>query len=162
MFLSFLDRPDTQGQVWLDHGGLQTIESFGLRASVGSRSAAALIALRDSVAAAVGPELVAWLRGLPRWIQSGNVIVTHAGADPRRSLDDQPPGGLVWGDARWPDEARSDGNWLVHGHFPLARCRIRNRHISVDTGAYYTGMLSAVLIDQGTIRFLDVTRGSRP
>lgn len=156
MLVGFLDDPETAGRLWLRNGGLQTLAAFGI-GGVGL-SGGDLEAARDGLRARLGPERENWLRFLPRLWQSGNVVVTHAGADPRVSIPGQSPRALTWGHRDFGQHSRRDGLWVVHGHTvvpePVARAGI----ISIDTGAYATGRLSALVLDGGGLRFLGVER----
>ena len=146
MLLDFLDDPAGRGRRWLDHGGAQTVESFGLdpRGAPG--------ATRDALAAAMGPDLVAWVRGLPSsWI-SGNVAVVHAAADPARPLDGQDPAVLRWGHRAFPGWRR-DGIWVIRGHVTVGAPTVAQGVVSIDTGAWATDRLTLAHVRPGEIRF---------
>ena len=155
MLLDFLDRPEASG-TWLRHGGLQTLASFGI-ALMAQAPAGRIAQARDALAEAMGPGLIAWLRGLPSLVESGNVAVVHAGADPRKPLAAQSPEALAWGAPGFGRIARSDGLWVVHGHTVVDEAHAEAGRIAIDTGAYATGRLSAVLIDAGGLRFIAET-----
>lgn len=150
MMLDFLEAPERTGDRWLRYGGLQTLASF----DVSRPSGATLEALRDSLRDAMGPELVDWMQALPlRW-QSGNVAVVHAAADPSVPIDRQSPQTLMWGHPNFMKATRSDGLWVVHGHTIVDAATAVDGRISVDTGAYATGRLTAACIEPGEVRFL--------
>ncbi len=151
MLLSFLDDPERRGRTWLGNGGLQTLASFGVAGLSDTSAAAAMIAarrLRD----AMGDALIGWLRQRPLFWRSGNVAVVHAGADPDLAIEDQPAGNLIWGHRAFRKTPRHDGIWLVHGHSIVDAPAIGNGIISIDTGAYATGHLTAVLLGDGPVR----------
>lgn len=154
MMLEFLDDPLSLGPRWLRNGGLQTLASFGIGKG-GLGTDAQIIAARDALARALGPDLLGWLRGLPTRFVSGNVAVVHAGADPERAIEDQPEAALLWGYPGFNTRPRTDGIWVVHGHTITAEVTPRDGRIGVDTGAYANGRLSAVLIENN--RFEVVT-----
>ncbi len=152
MCLAFLDEPEAQGQQWLRNGGLQTLASFGLR-----RPGPEPEELRDAAARlrdAMGEAMVDWLRARPLWWRSGNVAVVHAGADPRRPLEDQEEAVLLWQRPRRGERARTDGVWVVHGHTIVPEPEVAPGRINVDTGAFATGVLTAVLMEPGAVRFV--------
>lgn len=155
LLLAFLEDPARNGVAWLSHGGLQTIESLGLRHVPTSGGAEAMHRLAGHVADAIGPAIIDWLGGLPLWWQNGNVVVVHAGADPRLPLEDQPQRDLIWGNRLWPREPRRDGLWIIHGHTIRPACEIVNDTICIDTGAYASGVLSGAIIGlEDGVRFL--------
>lgn len=153
MMLSFLDDPVGRGGHWLRNGGLQTLASFGVAGLTDSSKGADLQAARDALAAAMGPGLIAWLRARPLWYQSGNVAVVHAGADPGLAIKDQKDAHLLWGHPDFVRKPRSDGLWIVHGHRIVDAPLAENGVISIDTGAYATGCLTAALIAADGVNF---------
>lgn len=156
MLLRFLEAPKREGARWLRNGGLQTLASFGIGGVTASAAPERMVTARDALRAALGLEGETWLRGLPRLIVSGNVAVSHAGADPWRPISQQVPAALSWGHADFGQRARTDGLWVVHGHVVVPAPRVENGVISIDTGAYAGGPLSAALIAGGETRFLGV------
>jgi len=157
MMLGFLDDPEHEARRWLRNGGLQTLASFGIGGLSEVPDAARAVAARDALAAALGPERLAWLRGLPTRFTSGNVAVVHAGADPGVAINIQPDATLLWGHPAFATRARGDGVWVVHGHTITAEIAPREGRIGVDTGAYANGRLSAALIGPGSFEPVSVT-----
>jgi serine/threonine protein phosphatase 1 len=147
MLLSFLDAPERAGPRWMRYGGLQTMASF--RVDLGPGPERDWPAIRDALRAAIGPEMEAWLRGLPLSWRSGNLFVAHAGADPERAIVDQPEHGLLWGGENFYDTPRRDGIWVAHGHVISDSAAPTRGRIPVDTGAYATGRLTAALVEPG-------------
>ena len=154
MLLDFLDRPSERGPRWLRNGGLQTLASFGIGGLVETSEGSALETAANRLAAALGPELEGWLRGLPLHWHSGNVHAVHAAADPGLPMSEQLPRTLLWGRGEFFRSPRSDGNWIVHGHTVVAQPLAENGRIAVDTGAVYTGRLTAARIVKGKVTFI--------
>ena len=155
MLIQFLDNPHQAAPRWLRYGGLQTLASFGLRGVSETMSGADLERIRDGLRAALGAELEAWLRDLPLVVQSGNVAIVHAAADPQLPILQQDRSVLLWGHADFARHPRADGIWIAHGHTVVPEIRQRRGRLSVDTGAYATGRLSAALVEpDGQVRKL--------
>ena len=154
MLLNFLDSPARAGPRWLRHGGLQTLSSFGLGYVAQTAPADAWEDLRAQLQTVMGPELLEWLRGLPLFWQSGNVAVTHAGADPATPLNAQTAQHLIWGHPDFTTTPRRDGHWVVHGHTIVDSPQVSAGRIAVDTGAYATGRLTAAIVTPEGARFL--------
>ncbi|RWR08153.1 metallophosphoesterase [Paenirhodobacter populi] len=148
MLLRFLDAPETGGEAWLRHGGIETLASFGITDPVPDT------ATRDALRRAMAPGLEDWLRALPLFWQSGNVAVVHAAADPRTPIAQQNPQYLLWGHPGFGRVLRRDGVWVVHGHVIRSAPGRAGGVISIDTGAWRTGQLTAALISAGTLDFL--------
>lgn len=162
MMLDFLDQPEKRGARWLRNGGLQTLASFGVggvsEASVGSAMVTARDKLRDSMPD--GTE--EWLRSLPLCWSSGNLWVVHGAADPALSMEDQDEKVLLWGHGAFLQQPRRDGIWVAHGHTVVPLPEQRRSRIAVDTGAYYTGCLTAAsVMPSGEVDFIQARNPAR-
>lgn len=153
MLERFLAAPDRHGPRWLRYGGLQTMASYGIAPPPETAPPEKWAEARDRLRTAMGPELLTWLAALPDWWQSGNVAVLHAAADPALPLDEQELEPMLWGHPAFMETPRSDGTWVVHGHTITEDPRPAAGRIPVDTGAYATGRLTAVLVQTGSIDF---------
>lgn len=154
MMIDFLEDPVQTGNLWLYYGGLSTMISVGFRGLKGKNDADSLIWARDHLRAHLGPEREAWLRTLPRAFESGNVAVVHAAANPARPIGEQ-AAELTWGHEDFPRKARRDGLWIVHGHSIVEQARQKNGVISIDTGAYSSNRLTAAVLRDGAVTFLE-------
>ncbi|MFU1478381.1 metallophosphoesterase [Roseovarius sp. C7] len=136
LFLDFLH----DGSIWSEHiksglswlnprmGGDTTLASYGVTAS---EAEPALAAAR----AAVPEAHVAFLRGLPRLHQRGDLLFVHAGIDPRKPLEWQDPVDLIW--IRDPFLTYRDPlPWLVvHGHSAMEYPEHCGNRVNLDGGA---------------------------
>lgn len=156
MMLDFLDQPDPRTARWLRYGGLQTLASFGVKGGVETQDQTLLTRLRDDLASAMGDDLIAWVRALPLHLQRGNVAIVHAAADPAVPLEAQDDKTLIWGHPDFGRIARRDGQWVVHGHTIVNVPEQRGGVISIDTGAYATGRLTAAHLSDGACAFIGV------
>ncbi|PIE10269.1 MAG: serine/threonine protein phosphatase [Rhodobacterales bacterium] len=153
MLLRTLDDPQRNGSRWLRYGGLQTMASFGVSGVAETTSGPALTDARDRLAERMGPDMIAWLRALPSVWQSGNVVVTHAGANPAHPIKDQDSKALRWGHPDFRRTARKDGLWVVHGHYVTEHPVMEKGRINVDTGAYTTGKLTVAHFEDTNVSF---------
>lgn len=154
MMLDFIDDPVGAGVRWLRNGGVQTLASCSIDGIAELSPPAALVEAAARLADALGPDLLSWLRALPLHLESGNVHVVHAGADPAVRMSDQDPQTLIWGHAKFASVDRSDGQWVVHGHTIVTEPMVMRGRISVDTGAWYSERLTAARIAAGEVRFV--------
>lgn len=151
LLLDFLDGEDEDGR-WLRFGGLQTLLSYGISGPAalgGALQGSGYETLRQELAGALGRH-VELLRELESSYQTGNVFFAHAGADPSRPLDLQSHSALVWGAPGFRDRPRSDGNWVVYGHYIVEDPMVENGRIGIDTGAYFSQRLTAVRLETGS------------
>lgn len=153
MMLGFLRDPDSAAR-WLRFGGRETLMSYGIRgaADLGRRGAAA--GVRAELAEALGPHL-GFVEGLRLCHRAGNLFFAHAGADPANPVDEQEVQALLWGCKAFATKPRDDGIWVVHGHVVVDRPGAAGGRISVDTGAYFSGRLTAARIFGGEVSFIE-------
>ena len=158
MLLEVLDRPEKAPR-WLSHGGAETLESFGIVPPPRPQdlSENALQALIEGLKQCLGGDLISWLRALPLSWRSGNVVLTHAGANPRRPFDQQSEQDLIWGSRDFLHRRRRDGVWVVHGHWIMDAPHKQGGRIAVDTGAYATGRLTCACIAENDVSYLTIT-----
>lgn len=149
MMLDFLDDPGGRGARWLRNGGLQTLASFGVRGATQDAPEAEMHRLARDLRAAMPAGQEAWLRARPLMWQSGNILCVHAAADPALPPAAQVEKTLLWGSRRFLDQPRQDGICVVHGHTVVDTPQRHATRIAVDTGAYYTGRLTAVALMTG-------------
>lgn len=151
--LDVLDGSQMAHRFWMKFGGEETLRSWGIdaeliaAANVSEQSEPALI---EALRCAVPDRIVAWLRSLPSHYLHGDYLFVHAGVRPRLPLDAQADEDLLW--IREPFiSSKVKHPWLVvHGHSEADEIELRANRIGVDTGAYRTGILSAVGIESGT------------
>lgn len=146
MMLDFLDDPVGSGPRWMRHGGLQTLASFGIGGVRDTSEDAALGHAANQLSAALGPQLLAWITELPLDWSSGNVVVTHAALDPELPPSVQSDRCKLWGHPDFMRKPRRDGIWVAHGHVIVDMPTAAQSRISVDTGAVFTGRLTAALL----------------
>lgn len=154
MMLSFLDDPVRAGPAWCRNGGFETLDSFGIARPPQRAGPDDWRRTSDALRGALGPATGAWLRDRPLWWQSGNVLVTHAGADPDRAPGDQDRTALIWGHPHSGRRPRADGLWVAQGHRIVPAPDASAGRIRVDTGAFATGRLTAAIIAPDSLRFL--------
>lgn len=155
MMLDFIHRTQERGPRWLRNGGLQTLASFRVAGATEGLSGDRLDAVSEAFAAAMGPDLLGWVENLPLSWTSGSLTVVHAAMDPQKPLADQNDKTLLWGHKDFLNTPRQDGLWVAHGHTVFDDPFVGLNRISVDTGAYFTGQLTAARIDpDGTVSFI--------
>ncbi|PKQ13030.1 MAG: serine/threonine protein phosphatase [Alphaproteobacteria bacterium HGW-Alphaproteobacteria-1] len=155
MMLDVLDEPETHTARWLRNGGLQTLASFGVPSPQGRlNDIDAVFDMRAALIEAMGPAMIDWLRARPLTWQSGNVWAVHAGADPAEPMAAQAEDVLLWGHPGFRKQPRTDGQWVIHGHTIVDAPQVTSGRIAIDTGAYATARLTAAIVREGDVTFL--------
>ncbi|MGR3291571.1 MAG: metallophosphoesterase [Paracoccaceae bacterium] len=156
MMLDILTDPIETGGRWLRNGGVETLASYGISLSQES-SSKDVRAASSALGRALSDGSETWLKKLPLMWESGNLLVTHAGPDPARSITGQEARNFLWGHSRFLRDSRSDGLWVAHGHWIRDKAISANGRISVDTGAWTSGRLTAALVGvDGRVNFVTV------
>jgi serine/threonine protein phosphatase 1 len=143
---------------WLTHGGSECARSYGLDPE-DLREAPAEEAI-ERLQAAVPTAHARFLRTFVDSVTFGSYVMVHAGIRPGIPLDLQTQRDLRW--IRGPFlESNSDfGFTVVHGHTISQEVERRHNRIGIDTGAYATGVLSALVLE-GTSRSVLQTARAR-
>lgn len=152
LMLDCLETEDPEvWSVWLQNGGLSTLNSFGVSFGKGSGDPALL-------QQALGPERIAWLRALKLYHETAGLLFVHAGIVPGVPLSDQTRHDLLWVREPFLDSTEDHGRLVIHGHTPSEEVEICGNRIGIDTGAVHFGRLTAVALTEGEVpRFLYAT-----
>jgi serine/threonine protein phosphatase 1 len=87
-------------------------------------------------------------------LQVGSCVFVHAGLKPGVELTEQKTLDLLWirdEFLSWPDQF---DQLVVHGHTPVHEPEVRRNRINIDTGAYATGRLTCLVLEESSGRFL--------
>ena len=152
-FLRFLDDPEA-GPDWLASGGQATLLSYGVGPHSELPTAERMDAIRRDLSARVPSDHLRLLERAPLFHREGDYLFVHAGLRPRVPLDSQTEADLLW--IREPFlESRDDhGPAVVHGHTVVDAPEVHPNRIAIDTGAYATGRLTALVVQGGERGFL--------
>ncbi|WP_085310552.1 metallophosphoesterase family protein [Planktotalea arctica] len=154
MMLEFIDDPLGRGARWLANGGMQTLGSLGIKQSKARLKAEDAMEIADQLEETLPGGMQDWLRALPMLWSNGNVHCVHAAMDPSASPKNQKERHLLWGHSDFMKIPREDAECVIFGHVIVPAPDVRDGRIAIDTGAYKTGRLTAVHIDQSGWRFL--------
>lgn len=128
---------------WIAIGGDTTLQSYGIDPkNTGGSSRKELGHIRSSIA----PEHLQFLQNLPVLIETPRFVFVHAGVRPGISLEEQSDKDLTQIRSDFLDYPHGLRQWVVHGHTPVPSIFPEERKLNIDTGAYYSGRLSAVRI----------------
>lgn len=151
VMLDFLDDPD-ESYHWLDWGGQETLESYGVTPVLGRESADLAKDLQSKMPKAH----ISFLKALPLTHIEGDYLFVHAGLRPGVALEDQDEEDLLWIRKRFHKASANErpDKVVVHGHHPHDKPLDAGWRIAVDTGACWTGRLTAVVLEGKSRRFL--------
>lgn len=152
LFESFLIDPAV-GEHWRRLGGLETLASFGIPVREmmmgrGYEEAA------KQLEAAMTPDHRRFFGSLRNSFASGRYFFCHAGVRPGVPLDQQSEQDLLWIRDEFLNSPVDFGKIVVHGHTPSAEPEILRNRINLDTGAFATGRLTCIVLEEGGSRIL--------
>jgi serine/threonine protein phosphatase 1 len=140
MLLDFLAQP-RRDSPWLEFGGMDTLRSYGFRRDRTQTSARQLA--RDALAV-IPQEHLDLLAQLPVALSLPGCLFVHAGVRPGLPLEQQTDEDLMWIRSPFLESGRPADALVIHGHSPSAEPVLAPGRIGVDTGAVFTGRLTAV------------------
>ena len=151
MFLRSFDDSDMMRH-FMRHGGRQTVLSYGIDAkALGTASVAEMQAMmRDCVPKQDRDYIAAFEDMIP----IGDFVFVHAGINPEAVLAEQRPQDLRWIREPFLSHSEPHEKVVVHGHTIFDEVQDRGNRIGIDTGAYSTGRLTALVIEGSERRFI--------
>lgn len=151
-FLTYLATGDVAG-IFAMHGGVDTARSYGVDIDFTDADSA-----RHGHAAlvrAVPQNHIDFIRTMPRSIAFGDFFFCHAGINPATPLDAQDPEELIWIRTPFLKWTALFEKVVVHGHTPQSAIDIQPNRVNLDTYAWKSGELSAIVIDGQEKRFIE-------
>ena len=145
VMLRILDGDASLVEGWLKYGGAECAESYGIDPDLLRRLApeAGVRLLQDKV-----PELhVEFMSGFGDTFRFGDYLFVHAGIRPGIALEEQDRADLRWIREPFLSDAKHHGFVVVHGHTIVENVEERRNRIGLDTGAYRSGLLTAIGIE---------------
>lgn len=134
LFLQYMEGRDSS--VFLQAGGLQTLDDYGIDPAAGL----------DEARRRISPEHLAFFRSLPLLWQDQHAIYVHAGLQPGRHLSQQTSQWCLWARDQFVHSSYDFGKPVVFGHTTFDEPYLTPNKIGIDTGAVYGGQLTALLL----------------
>lgn len=147
----FLDAFDDTGVLrhFLRHGGRQTVLSYGVPRE--TYDAATHDELQSLMREAIPKAHVDFLSSARDHLEAGDYLFVHAGIAPEVPLAEQEPHHLRWIREPFLAHPAPHSHMVVHGHTITEEVDARSNRVGIDTGAYRSGRLTALVLE-GTAR----------
>ncbi|WP_309092080.1 metallophosphoesterase family protein [Phenylobacterium sp.] len=158
--LRFLDDP-MFGATWLDNGGGPTLASYGVQPPASRTDPEAWATASRAFSEALSDQHRAFYEGLELMVTQGDYAFVHAGVRPGVAIEAQAERDLLWIRQEFLEAAGPFGKVIVHGHTPSEEAQLTRHRLGVDTGAYATGVLTAVRLEGEDQRLMQ-SRARRP
>lgn len=152
MMLKFLaERPDPN---WLFNGGTETLASYGVTLFSWLIDFWKLEDLQKRLRESLPADHRRFLESLCLRHTEGDYGFVHAGVRPGAPLDAQDARDLMWIRGPFLNSNIDFGKRIVHGHTINPAPVVRPNRIGIDTGAFFTGHLTCLVLENAGHRFL--------
>ncbi|MEM9178107.1 MAG: metallophosphoesterase family protein [Pseudomonadota bacterium] len=151
--LSFISDPSF-GPKWATYGGRETLVSYGIKPPKSMSLNEEWKKAHDDFLKACPRTHQTFLRTLPTRVKIGGYGFVHAGMKPGKDFAEQEDHDLMWIRDEFLSSKSTFDVVVVHGHTPTDVPHHDHRRINVDTGAYFTGRLTAVKLTSDVVEFL--------
>lgn len=139
---------------WLQKGGEMTVQSYGVDTERLERLGAPAEVWRQAFVEVLPGAHLRFFKSLKLTLVFGDYLFVHAGVRPGVPLKAQSEADLVWIRGPFLNHAGPFGKIVVHGHTPGAAAVMRSNRICIDTGAVFSGRLTALRLQDGTRQLL--------
>lgn len=154
--LRFLEDPAV-GPSWLRNGAPQTMESYGVRPPTPFGDPAEIARAQHELAEKIPSAHRAFFDRLALCHAEGDYFFAHAGVRPGVPLANQNSCDLMWIRDDFLLSGTDFGKVVVHGHTIDPEPQLRPNRIGIDTGAYWSGRLTALVLDGTGRTFLQTS-----
>lgn len=151
MFLQSFDDEEVLRH-FLKHGGRETVLSYGIPLADYNRlSVSELLTRLPSIIPQADRD---FLNGFEEKVIAGDYLFVHAGINPMRSIEDQTRKDMLWIRDRFLSYEGPLPKVVVHGHTIFDDVEDRGIRIGIDTGAFRSGVLTALVLEDDTRRII--------
>ena len=156
MFMSSFEEKDILRH-FLRHGGRETLLSYGVDRKVFTK--ATLDEIQQMMGEVVPKKHRKFISGFEDMVQLGDYLFVHAGIEPGVPLEEQKKRSLRWIREPFLSYEKSHGLVVVHGHTITDEVVDNGNRIGIDTGAYSSGRLTALVLEGKKRRYLTAIEG---
>ncbi len=155
MFLNSFENEDMMRH-FLRHGGKETVASYGV--ALKKLTAGSVAEAQQLMRAAVPPEEHEYISSFEDMIRIGGYVFVHAGIDPEMPLDNQRKQDLRWIREPFLSHSEPYDIVVVHGHTICDQPEDMGNRIGIDTGAYTSGRLTALVLEGSRRRYIEAVQ----
>lgn len=154
--LNFL-KDYSYGPKWANYGGRETLVSYGVRPPRSLALGEDWVRAHTEFKAALSSEHELFLKSLITHIEIAGFGFVHAGVRPGVPFDEQTDHDRLWIRDDFLSAKSMEDRFIVHGHTPTDVPYVDGRRIGIDTGAYFTGRLTAVRLEGENVDFISTS-----
>ena len=143
---------------FLRHGGRETVLSFGIDEA--AYVEATFEQVQAMMHAAVPQAALDFVASYEDVVRIGDYAFVHAGVRPGVPLDAQKQADLRWIRESFLASAATHEAVIVHGHTISEAVELCPNRIGIDTGAYLSGVLTALCLEGASRRLIEARGGA--
>ena len=160
--LDFLQDAE-MGPGWLFNGGVATLESYGVNLDTSGGGLALTFDVLEDIQARFIEKLPDAHRRFYETLTlnqtEGDYFFVHAGIRPGVALEEQTEDDMIWIRDEFLESSSDHGKVIVHGHTITQTPELRDNRMGIDTGAFATGVLTALVLEHHEFDTLQITDG---
>ena len=142
------------GSNWLHYGGNMTLRSYGIQVPTGEVDQVQMERLQQELRTQLPVRHLAFLKSLRLSYEIGDYFFVHAGVRPGVPFAAQHPEDLIWIRDEFLTSRQEHGKRVVHGHSISEEVQVEANRIGIDTGAYFSGQLTCLVLQDDGHSFL--------
>ena len=139
---------------WMRFGGVDTLVSYGVfpKPLLDEQQ---IVRLQAAFHDALPQAHFRFFRDLQTSFACGDFFFVHAGVRPRVDLSHQKESDLLWIRDEFLSSSEDFGKIIVHGHTPTSEVEVAPNRINIDTGAFATGRLTCLVMDEASLAVMN-------
>jgi serine/threonine protein phosphatase 1 len=153
-FIEYLNNPKKLAPAFFAYGGIETAQSYGINTKLLEEPLENAMIIGMQILDVITNAHMEFLIKLPSSNSIGDYFFCHAGIRPGVKLKDQSSHDLMWIRQDFLYHPNLHKKIIVHGHTPNFEPEVMSNRINVDTKCYDSGVLSCLVLQKKTHRFL--------
>jgi len=151
----FLANPLELADSFFGYGGIECATSYGVDMASFNYSHDETIGICAQLEKNIPASHKEFYASLAKSATFGDYLFAHAGVRPGVPLHEQSDHDLIWIRTEFISNKALYDKVIIHGHTPAHPMEILPNRINVDTGAYETGVLSCLVLEDLSYRVIE-------
>lgn len=144
--MTFLQDP-LKGKRWLHYGGDTTLKSYGVDVDLAALDEKSIDRIIRSFRRKLPDSHLQFFGTLQSSFTLGDYFFVHAGVDPANPVDEQREHDMLWIRNSFLSHEGLYEKVIVHGHSIIPEPEFKENRIGIDTGAFYSNVLSCLVLE---------------
>ena len=141
---------------WFNFGGEETLFSYGVSIQ-GKATRNTIQELQQQLSEKIPESHLHFFIQSQFCYQLGDYFFVHAGVKAKVALDRQSESDMMWIRDKFLNSDFQFNKMIVHGHSVVEEPEQKKNRIAIDTGAYFSGRLTSLVLDGEQRRFLQTS-----